>query len=45
MYIISLSAVVLNSRDQHEKAWHPTFAHLHNMPHNILYTTKPTKMH
>ena len=34
---LSLSTVVLNSRDRHEKTWRPTFTHLHNMPHNILY--------
>ena len=42
---VSLSMVVLNSRDQHKKTWRPTFAHLHNMPHNIVYPKKPTKMH
>ena len=44
MYI-SLSTIVLNSRDRHEKTWRLTFAHLHNTPHNILYLKKPTKMH
>ena len=32
---ISLSMVVLNSRDRHEKTWRPTFTRLHNSPHNI----------
>ena len=41
----SLSTVVFNSKDQHEKTWCPTFANLHNMPHNVLYLKKPTKMH
>ena len=42
---ISLCTVVLNSRDRNKKTWHPTFAHLHNTPHNILYLKKLTKMH
>ena len=43
-YILSLSMVVLNSRDRHEKTWRPTFStfsYLHNMPH----IQKMTKMH
>ena len=43
--LISLSTVVLNSRDRHEKTWRPTFTHLHHSPHNILFTKKPTKIH
>ena len=37
IYSSSLSTVVLNSRDLHEKTWRPTFTHLDNMTHNILY--------
>ena len=43
-YNLSLSTVVLNSRDGHERTWRPTFAHLHNTPHNML-PKKMTKMH
>ena len=42
--LLSLSTVVLNSRDRHEKTWRPTFTHLHNSPHNILFTKKPTEI-
>ena len=35
----SLSTVVLNSRDRHEKTWQPTFAYLHNMLHNMIAIT------
>ena len=35
--VVSLSTIVLNSRDRCEKTWHPAFMHLNNMPHNILY--------
>ena len=44
LLILSLSTVVLNSRDRHKKTWHPTFMRLHNTPHNILFTKKPTKI-
>ena len=40
---ISLSTVVLNSRDRYEKTWHPTFTRLHNSPHNILFTKNRLK--
>ena len=42
---ISLSTVVLNSRDRHEKTWRPTFSRLHNTPHNTPYPKKPTGIH
>ena len=38
--LASLSTIVLNSRDQHEKTWRSTFMCLHNLPHNILFTKK-----
>ena len=44
-YVLSLSTVVLNSRDRHEKTWRPTFLRLHNMPHNMLYLKKMTEIH
>ena len=43
MYI-SLSTVVPDNRDRHEKTWRPTFTCLHNTPYNILYLKKPTSM-
>ena len=45
MKIVSLSTVVLNSRDQHKNTWRPAFTRLHNKPHNILYPEKLTEMH
>ena len=45
IYVYILNTIVLDSRDQHKKIWHPTFLHLHNMPHNTPYLKKLTKMH
>ena len=42
---LSLSTIVLNSRDRHEKTWRPTFSRLHNTPHNTPYLKKPTGIH
>ena len=41
---ISLSTIVLNSRDRPEKNSIP-LSHLHNMPHNTLYLKKLTRIH
>ena len=41
---ISLSIIVLNSKDRQEETWHPTFLHLHNTPHNIQETECIGKM-
>ena len=39
---VSLSMIVLNGRDRHEKTCHPTLSHLHNPPHNTPYPKKLT---
>ena len=44
-YVKSLSTVILNSRDRHEKTWRPTFSRLHNTPYNMLYLKKTTEIH
>ena len=45
LYIISLSTVVLNSRDWSEIIWLPEISHFKNQPCNRLYPKKPTGMH
>jgi len=42
---ISLSTVVLNSRDWPKKIWCPKFWHVQNPLYNRLYAKKLTKMH
>ena len=42
---VSLSTIVLNSRDRHKQTWCPTFWHLHNTLHNTPYPKKPSGIH
>ena len=42
---VSLSTVVLNSRDWYEIVWFPDFSHFIKQPSNRLYPKKPTGMH
>ena len=42
---LSLSTVVLNSRDWAEIVWLPEILHFKNQPCNRLYLKKPAGMH
>ena len=45
MKYISLSTIVLNSRDWSEIVWLPEISHFKNQPCNRLYSKKPDGMH
>ena len=45
MYILSLSTIVLNSRDWSEIAWLPEISCFKNQPCNRFYPKKPAGMH
>ena len=44
-YLLSLSTVVLNSRDWSENVWLPEILRFKNQPCNRLYLKKPAGMH